>query len=606
MAVEVIENNDFEKLFNLSIDMMCIADVHGYFKKINASFVRVLQHSEEDLLSVPFIEFVHQDDIASTLQEIETLKQGKETCNFENRYRHQDGSYRILSWAASSDQATGSIYAVARDVTEERLLTNKLLQINKALNTETIVAMTDATGLITHVNKKFCEISGYEEHELIGQNHRIINSGKHAKDFFTNLWDTISSGNTWSGMIENRNKNGEHYFVLSIITPIFDVVGKISNYLSIRFDATEQVSATQSLEKTITILNEVSELGKVGGWEMNIATEELTWTDETFKIFEVTKKETLRPSLSEGLSLFTDEAKPIIKNAINKAILFGEPYELELLAQTSNGRPFWLYTSGKATYENGKVVFISGIVQDINARKIEQQEYETQKNISSQTAKLASLGELSAGIAHEINNPLSIVYGSIQLLSRYTDNPEKFSANICRIEKSCDRIARIVKSLKKFSRTSEDGEFSVFFLSELVDEAIILTNAKAKKYQTRILFNKFTDAKIYCDEVEIEQVIVNLLNNAVFATQTMADRWVNIDVIENNKQVIFTITDSGSGIRKDKIDKIFNPFFTTKAVGQGTGLGLSITKGILDRHNATIELDKKSEFTCFIITFNKA
>jgi C4-dicarboxylate-specific signal transduction histidine kinase len=114
-----------------------------------------------------------------------------------------------------------------------------------------------------------------------------------------------------------------------------------------------------------------------------------------------------------------------------------------------------------------------------------------------------------------------------------------------------------------------------------------------------------TNARIYCNDVEIEQVIVNLISNAIDATKDLTQRWVAVSATEAEDMVILRVTDSGSGIPPNVRSKIFDPFYTTKKVGEGTGLGLSVSKGILDEHKATISVVDDSPNTCFEVRLRK-
>jgi PAS domain S-box-containing protein len=593
----------FDKLFNLTLDLIYIAGIDGYFKKINPSFSAVLGHSEEQLLAIPFIELLHPDDIEATLQVVESLKQGQKVAVFENRYRHIDGSYRIVSWSNSYHAEKERIFAIGRDITNERHYQNQLLQIHNVLNSETIVAVTDNKGNITEVNDPFCKISGYSRAELLGKNHSIINSGKHSRAFFTDMWGTITLGKNWSGDIENRRKNGEHYFVHTIITPLFDTQAIISGFLSIRFDITPHIRDKEKLQKALTVLNETGAKAKVGGWELDVKSQQLTWTDETFNILGVEKQGSMKPVLAEGIALFTLPYKAVVEKAVMRAIEYGESYDLEVEALTPQGNTLWVHTTGKANYQQGKVVSLSGTIQNIDARKKAEKQLELQRVKTIRNAKLASLGELAAGIAHEINNPLAIIDGSTKLMPKFIDQPEKLAIYIKNIEKSCLRISRIVSSLKKFSRTTDNDNYAKSRLKYIVEESIILTSAKANRHNTAVSLVCETNAFIWCDEIEIEQVIVNLINNAIDAIKNLTEKWILITLHKNDETLVLSVKDSGPQIPAYIIDKIFDPFYTTKKTGEGTGLGLSISKGILDEHKATIGIDKNVSNTCFVIVF---
>ena len=595
----------FERLFHISVDIQCVASTDGYLKIVNPAFTKALGITAEKLLSTPFLDLIHIDDYDKTAKAIKILDLGESISNFENRFKHSDGSYRLFAWFFSVDIETGLIFGSARDVTDSKYTKNKLNQIHRSLNAQSIVAVTDSDGTITEVNDAFCNISGFGRAELIGQNHRILNSGVHPKSFWEEMWMTISSGKTWSGLIENKAKNGDNYFVFSIISPLFDNQGKVESFLAIRHDMTDMIKLKSTLAHTIETLNQTSSIAKVGGWELDIESGELTWTDETFKILDVEKKSDSHPILPEGLELFTPEGKHIVENAVQRAIEFGESYSLEVQAQTAKGKVFWVYTNGEPIYVDGKIVKLSGTIQDINFRKEIEINYELERVKSIQQSKLASLGELSAGIAHEINNPLAIIMGNLGIIKQFINDPEKIEERVFKISKSCDRINQIVKNLKKFSRASDEAKHETIVFQNVVEEAISLAEFKAKEFQTPITLVSNSNCSILCNEIELEQVIINLINNAIDATKDLKDRWVKVSIEESSEFVELRIWDSGRGIPLDVQEKIFDPFFTSKEVGEGTGLGLSITKGIVENHNGTIEIDNDSLNTCFLLKFKK-
>lgn len=228
-----------------------------------------------------------------------------------------------------------------------------------------------------------------------------------------------------------------------------------------------------------------------------------------------------------------------------------------------------------------------------------------QQKILGNHSKMASLGEMSAGIAHEVNNPLAIIMGHTDQLLKYANQPEKLNTKIEAIKKSCERISKIINGLRKFSRSGNRTNLGHFSLQKIIEEALILTELNSKKHDTPITCEIKTDPFIHCDELEIEQVLVNLIHNAIDAVKERPERWVKVLVFEENLSIVMQIMDSGPGIPEIIRSKLFDPFFTTKRVGEGTGLGLSIVKGIIDEHHATIEVLAHLANTCFEIRFKK-
>lgn len=224
---------------------------------------------------------------------------------------------------------------------------------------------------------------------------------------------------------------------------------------------------------------------------------------------------------------------------------------------------------------------------------------------SLQNAKLASLGQISAGIAHEINNPLATISGAIQLLPSSINDTEKFNRKVDIIKKSIKRVDKIIKGLRKFSRSTTENTRIEVKLHTVVEEALTLTEAKAKHAEVKIETELDKNLISSCDEIEIEQVLVNLISNAIDAIKNLETKWIKIVLKQENDMCLLHVIDSGRGISPEIEKKLFEPFFTTKPVGEGTGLGLSISKGIIEDHGGQLQINSKFENTCFEIRINK-
>ncbi len=158
---------DFEKFFDVSLDLLCIAGTDGYFKRVNASFARTLGWSTEELLRRPFIEFVHPDDVASTLREVESLAAGKPTVSFENRYICADGSYKYLLWTSHPEPETGLLYAIARDITRLKQAQERFQLAIEA--SPSAMLMIDVRGAIVMSNKAAERLFRHAPGELTGR-----------------------------------------------------------------------------------------------------------------------------------------------------------------------------------------------------------------------------------------------------------------------------------------------------------------------------------------------------------------------------------------------------------------------------------------------------
>ncbi len=235
---------------------------------------------------------------------------------------------------------------------------------------------------------------------------------------------------------------------------------------------------------------------------------------------------------------------------------------------------------------------------------------EMQKVQLVQNSKMSVLGEMAGGIAHEINNPLTIIKGRSEQLERMLQREdfekEKALTLVKGIEKTTLRISNIVKGLKMFSRSGEMDPMTVSYLTDVINSGIELCQEKFKNGNVELKIAETPSVALYCRETQISQVVLNLLSNAFDAVVGADNAWVELSYKEYAKNIEIIVTDSGRGISAEIEEKIMQPFFTTKPVGKGTGLGLSISKGIIEAHDGKLFLNHNCENTQFVISLGKA
>lgn len=222
------------------------------------------------------------------------------------------------------------------------------------------------------------------------------------------------------------------------------------------------------------------------------------------------------------------------------------------------------------------------------------------------TAKLTSLGEMAGGIAHEINTPLAVITSTTDFLMSQIENnkfnEEFFAKKLGNINKTAFRIAAIIKGLKSFSRDSTNDSVTPVQFSEVLNDVLFLCGEKLKNNDIEFKNHVTIDSKIMCIPVQLGQVLLNLIGNSVDAVTGTENPWVKIETNLSDLKLEVRVIDSGLGISKANLDKIMQPFFTTKEVGKGTGLGLSISKGIIESFGGSFEYDSTSPNTCFLFT----
>ncbi len=271
-----------------------------------------------------------------------------------------------------------------------------------------------------------------------------------------------------------------------------------------------------------------------------------------------------------------------------------------------NGAIRWIHgKSYPVQSPDGQIEYLTGTALDVTEQVEKELLYAEEKARALHASKLATLGEMSAGVAHEINNPLAIISGNLSLIERYVHQPEKLKSKLTSMERSVFRISKIVSGLRKFSRTSSEPHYLPERLSSIVSEFRPILDVSTRPLTIPIEIELQSESQILCDETEINQVLVNLVNNAMDAVKPLPEKWVKLKVYDEGDQVVLQIKDSGTGIPREVEEKIFQPFFTTKPIGEGTGLGLSISKGILDQHHAKLSLNRADQNTCFEVRFDR-
>lgn len=359
----------------------------------------------------------------------------------------------------------------------------ELADIKFALDQSTIVAITDQRGIINYVNDAFCRISKYSRDELLGQDHRIINSGYHPKAFIRELWTTIAGGQVWKGDLKNRAKDGSIYWVDTTIVPFVNEEGKPYQYVAIRHDITQLKLAE---EKIVT-----------------------------------------------------------------------QTAELQRASQ------------------------------------------------------LSFVGELAAGLAHEIKNPLAGIQGTVDILIRRRDESDPETEALRAIRHEVERIDGTVRALldRARPRALRSVRTSV---TELVWRAVSMARSQAvaaagRGHRVHIEFEPpAEDIEAMADVAQIEDAVLNLIINAIEAIEGEGQVSVSIRRAESeseaefDEEAVIEVSDTGSGISEEDLARIFHPFFTTTE--GGTGLGLPAVRRIVRAHGGRVEVEStKGEGTTFTI-----
>lgn len=469
----------------------------------------------------------------------------------------------------------------------------------RSIEREAIVAYTNKQGVIEYVNANFCKISGYSKSELIGQDHRIINSGFHSKEFIKEIWSTILSGNVWVGDICNRAKDGSLYWVNTTLSPSI-VDGEIVGFYAVRHDITRQKELEEKNRELTRLSNEIQQMAHIGRWSYELKNKKFTISAQLRSILEIPQDLEVSPQDIDELISSENKFSELFELTLSQEMTLYDVFKMISL----KGEIKWVKANASLIKnKKGQVQKIAGVFYDITDLKVAEENTEIEKRKSVHAAKLASIGEMTSSIVHEMNNPITVIQGLIRTALKFEDL-DKVHERLKKMEAPVEHLKRLAKNLRQYSRGQKPvSNKRNYQLDQLVDESMALIQHRLKYTAVDCAIELEKNLEITCDSEQIKQVIINLFNNSIDVIEHLRSRWIKIEGVKKDNKVILSFVDSGEGIPKKIRDQIFDPFFTTKDPQKGTGLGLGIVRDILSQHGATIEIDGDDPNTKFIMTF---
>ncbi len=588
-----------DRLFNLSIDLLCVAGFDGYLKDLNPAWTRTLGWSEDELKASPWLDFVHPDDRPATLEAGQQLLRGEPTHDFENRYRCKDGSYRWLSWNSFPLTGEQMIFAVVRDVTQQKEADRALVDSEQRFRN--IVSASpmgmhmyelrdDDDLVLIDANEAADELTGVETGERIGMTIEEAFPNLAGTEVPQRYREIARTGATW--------KKEDLFYEDNQISGAFEVHALRTGpdrMAVMFFEITDRKRAEEDIRKFKTISDHATYGAAIADADgilryVNPALAAMHGRD-------------LDEMIGSHISIchaedYVAEMNELIRRVFDDGGIAGE--EVEHVRRDGTRFTTLMSVTLITDETENRPLYLAGTMIDITERKDMEERLR-------QSQKLESIGHLAGGVAHDFNNMLGGIIGAAELLKAELDDHEDDRAELVDvILDAAERTADLTTKLLSFSRKGR-------VISKPVDlHATVLAVVELLKHSIdrRITVMTELEAEMHTivgDPSQLQNAILNLCINARDAmprggTLMIVTENVVLDDaacsntdfdVEPGDHVRVSITDTGIGMSRETLEYIFDPFFTTKGPDKGTGLGLAAVYGTVKDHNGLLQVDSE-------------
>jgi PAS domain S-box-containing protein len=588
--------------------IVAITDPQGKITYVNDKFCAISKYSRDELLGQDHRIINSGHHSKEFIHELWTTIGRGRVWHGEIKNKAKDGTFYWVDTTIVpflTEQGKPRQYvAIRADITERKAAEEKLkastkevIDLKLALDEHAIVAITDSQGKITYVNDKFCAISKYSRDELLGQDHRIINSGHHSKEFIHGLWTTIARGKVWHGEIKNKAKDGSFYWVDTTIVPFLNEQGKPRQYVAIRADITELKRAEEAAAQLAAIVTS-SDDAIVGKDLRGVVT---SWNDGAVKLFGYPASE----MIGQSITRLIPPERQMEETEILGQIKRGENVRhFETMRVRKDGSAISVSVTVSAIRnQTGRVVGASKVARDITEQKaaeetIRQLNTDLEQRVKERTAQLETanreLEAFSYSVSHDLRAPLRAIDGFSQaVLEDFGPKlPDEGRRYLQTIRYSAQQMGALIDDLLTFARLNRQE----------MNKRPIDTGRLVRSTLDELGFpwpNRSVEVRIgdlpasSGDPVLLKQVWMNLLSNALKYTGKREKAALEIGCMKTDEADTFFVRDNGTGFDMRYANKLFGVFQRLHRVEdyEGTGVGLAIVQRIVHRHGGRVWAD---------------
>ncbi len=598
-----------EERFRISFENSAIAKtittLDGKIIKLNNAFCEMLGYREDELTNSSILAVTHPDDVERSWEFAHSLTNGNEkVSHYQKRYISKMGKviWADVSLILHKDSLGNPVYFSSdiQDFTAKKEAEKQLKILSIAVEQNPVsVMITDVHGKIEYVNPKFVSTTGYTTDEVIGKSPNILKSGHTPANIFKELWEKIITGEEWHGEFQNKKKNGETFLDYSVISSIKDDSGKITHFVSVQEDVTQQRKSQIEIASSEVQFRSVWE-NSFDGMRLCDGNGIIIKVNNAFcKLIDKPKNEI------EGKYFnvcYLNEGNK--ERGINKfqTSFRNRTVESKLEAPITlwNNKKIWVELSNSYIELEGKTAMLLSVFRDITDRKESEIKLREAKEKADEMNRIKS--SFLANMSHELRTPLIGILGFSEILKQEIMDKEKLEM-VDTIHRGGQRLLSTLNLILDLSRI-EAGKLDIRYkqldVVSTIRETVKVFETLLAKKELYIKLN-FEEEKIYAslDERILREIIDNLVNNAIKYTDNgglvISAKKISVD---DNPFVCIEFEDTGIGIAPEKLEIIFDEFRQASEgynrSFEGVGLGLTITKRFVEALNGSISV--KSSF----------
>jgi len=586
------QKEKIERYLNLANIIFISLDLKGNILFANQHARELLEWGDKPLTGVNwFNSFLPEDEKESVRKIFNEISNGSmEKVEYaENTILTAKRNKRLIGWHNSFIKDTqgriNGIISAGNDITEHRYQEERYQSIIQTSMDGFI--RSDVKGIILEVNQAYCEMSGYSRQELLGKSIQELEDKEKASEIMEHLQYVIrNDGDRFES--RHRKKDGSQIFVEVVIQYRTKDQGQFVSFIK---DITERKKQEQKLEFQAMLLEQIQDHIIATDLDGNI----IFVNDAECRSLGRSREELLNSTIEV---LGSNSEKGATQSEILSHTLENGEWHGEVVNYNSQGKEIIFETRTQLVSDaSGEANSLVGISTDITEKK------EITRQLQ-QAQKMESIGSLAGGVAHDFNNILTPIIGLTDLMMQEYDSDQPIYKRLEQIREAGERGAEVVNQILSFSRKS-NHTLKAIKLQSVVEEILKLIRATIPKH-IRITETLYSTAPVLADAIQIHQVFMNIMTNAIHATKDKHGK-IHINLNEEEldpvfakqysllpkKYVCLAISDNGMGIPEDVINKIFEPYFTTKGIGKGTGLGLAVVYGIIKDHHGAISVESE-------------